>query len=124
MASVNYFTQLTFVVHNLSAGKSQAIEHFLLDDPRSFVFALEILAYTFLFIACFFWARLFLVGTLERWIRSLLYATGGIGLLGFLGYVLESRNLELGVVIATLPYTAAMVLLILLFERLQREIAE
>jgi hypothetical protein len=124
LASMDYFTQLTFVFQNITAGDSRAVEHFLLDDPHSFVFALGVLAYTFLFIACLFWARLFLVGTLERWIRNLLYGTGGIGLLGSAGYVFEIRSLELGIMIAALPYTAAMVLLILLFERLQREIAE
>jgi len=124
LASVNYFTQLTFVFRNITAGRAGAVEQFLLDDTHSFMFALEILAYFFLFIACLFWARLFLAGTLDRWVRVLLWGTGVIGLLGSLGYVLESRSLELCITLAALPYTAAMILLILRFGRLQKEIAE
>jgi energy-converting hydrogenase Eha subunit C len=124
LASVNYFTQLTFVFQNIKSAQAGVLEHFLLDNPHSFIFSLEVLAYSFLFIACLFWARLFLVGSLDRLIQILLLATGAIGLLGSLGYVFQSRTLEVAIVAAALPYTAAMILLILRFKRLQREIAE
>jgi len=124
LASVNYFTQLTFVFQNITSGQAGAVEYFILDDTHSFIFALEVLAYIFLFIACLFWARLFLVGTLDRWVRMLLYATGAIGLLGSLGYIFENQSLEIGIVAAAVPYTAGMLLLILRFGRLRKEIAE
>ncbi|MEK6756900.1 MAG: hypothetical protein AABZ02_12175 [Bacteroidota bacterium] len=123
LASVNYFTQITFVFQSITSGRTGEIESFILDNPHSFIFALEALAYTFLFFACFFWAQLFVAGTLDRWIRGLLYASGCVGIIGSIGYMFASESVAVGITLAAIPYLVTMAILIVRFARLRKEIA-
>ncbi len=123
LASVNYFTQITFVFQAITSGRAAEVEVFVLDNPHSFILALDALAYTFLFIACFFWARLFTAGTLDRWVRGLFYSSGCIGMIGSIGYLIGNEKMVLGITLAGVPYLVTMALLIVRFGRLRKEIA-
>jgi len=120
LGSVNYFTQVSFVFRSITAGRTAAVGPFLLDDTTSFIFALEALAYTLLFLAVLFLASLFREGSLDAWIRWLFYATTVIGLIGTAGFLLNSPSATLGITFSAVTYVIAIALVVVKAAKLKK----
>jgi len=120
LGTVNYFTQVSYVFRTITAGRVAAVGPFLLDDTSSFIFALEALAYTLLFLAVLFLAPLFRESGLDSWIRWLFYATSAIGFIGSAGYVLNSPSATLGITFAAVTYVIAVALIVIKAARLKK----
>ena len=76
LISINYFVQLTWVMPRLAAGRTQGIEQFLFTPFDSFLYAVDILGYSFMSVATLFAARVFTGKGLERIVRVFLTANG------------------------------------------------
>jgi hypothetical protein len=76
LISINYFVQLTWVMPRLAAGRTQGIEQFLFTPFDSFLYAVDILGYSFMSVATLFAARVFTGKGLERVVRVFLTANG------------------------------------------------
>jgi hypothetical protein len=76
LISINYFVQLTWVAPRLLAGRTQGIEPFLFMPFDSFLYAVDILGYSFMSVATLFAARVFDRPGLERSVILLLTANG------------------------------------------------
>ena len=113
--SIVYFTQITYVAQSIRAGRTQYVEPFLLDNPLSFLRMQDMLGYLFLMIALFFWARLFMEGHLDRWIRTFFWVTAVIGLMGVLGVALQLPSLSVGILFSAVTYAVLAVLLFFRF---------
>ena len=76
LISINYFVQLTWVMPRLAAGNTQGMESFLFIPFDSFLYAVDILGYSFMSVATLFAARLFTGKGQERLVRWFLTANG------------------------------------------------
>jgi hypothetical protein len=76
LISMNYFVQLTLVAPRLARGDTRGIEPFLFVPFDSFLYAVDILGYSFMSVATLFAARVFTGGGLPRVARWLLTANG------------------------------------------------
>ncbi len=76
LISINYFVQLTLVAPRLAAGRVAGIEPFLFMPFDSFLYAVDILGYSFMSVATLFAAGVFTGGGLERVARWFLIANG------------------------------------------------
>jgi hypothetical protein len=76
LISINYFVQLTWVAPRLAAGQTQGIEPFLFTPFDSFLYAGDILGYSFMSVATLFAAMVFTGGGLNRIVRRFLIANG------------------------------------------------
>lgn len=76
LISINYFVQLAWVAPRLAAGRTQGLEPFLFTPFDSFLYAVDILGYSFMSLATLFAARAFSGGGLERLVRWFLTANG------------------------------------------------
>jgi hypothetical protein len=76
LISINYFVQLTWVAPRLAVGRTQGIEPFLFTPFDSFLYAVDILGYSFMSVATFFASRVFTGRGLERVVRVFLTANG------------------------------------------------
>jgi hypothetical protein len=76
MISINYYVQLTWVAPRLASGDTQGIEPFLFVPFDSFLYAVDILGYTFMSASTLFAARAFIGGGQERIVRWFLTANG------------------------------------------------
>lgn len=76
LISINYFVQLTWVAPRLARGEVQGIEAFLFTPFDSFLYAVDILGYSFMSVATLFAARVFTGGGQERIARVFLTANG------------------------------------------------
>ena len=76
LISIVYFVQLTLVGPRLSRGQIEGIEVFLFVPFDSFLYAVDILGYSFMSVATLFAARVFMGGGLERVVRIFLTANG------------------------------------------------
>jgi hypothetical protein len=76
LVSLNYFVQLTWVAPRLAAGRMQGLEPFLFTPFDSFIYAVDILGYSFMSLSTLFAARVFTGGGLERVVRTFLTANG------------------------------------------------
>ena len=76
LISIVYFVQLTLVAPRLLRGQVEGIEMFLFVPFDSFLYAVDILGYSFMSVATLFAARVFIGGGLNRVIRLLLTANG------------------------------------------------
>jgi len=59
LISINYFVQLTWVTRRLAAGRTPGIEQFLFVPFDSFLYAFDILGYSFMSVATLFAAMVF-----------------------------------------------------------------
>ena len=66
LISLNYFVQLTLVAPRLARGHVQGIEAFLFVPFDSFLYAVDILGYSFMSAVTLFASRVFLGGGLHR----------------------------------------------------------
>jgi hypothetical protein len=76
LISVVYFVQLTFVAPRIARGQTQGIEAFLFVPFDSFLYAVDILGYSFMSVATLLAARVFTGGGLHRAVRWFLTANG------------------------------------------------
>jgi len=76
LISINYYVQLTWVAPRLAAGRTAGMEPFLFVPFDSFLYAVDILGYSFMSLATLFAARVFTGRGLERVARLFLTANG------------------------------------------------
>ena len=76
LISVVYFVQLTLVGPRIAAGRTEGIEMFLFLPFDSFLYAVDILGYSFMSVATLFAAMVFTGAGLEKVVRGLLIANG------------------------------------------------
>lgn len=76
LISMNYFVQLTWVAPRLARGATSGIEPFLFVPFDSFLYAVDILGYSFMSVATLFAARVFTGGGRQQVVRWLLTANG------------------------------------------------
>ena len=76
LISINYYVQLVWVMPRLAAGRTQGIEVFLFMPFDSFLYAVDILGYSFMSLSTLFAARVFTGTGLERVVRVFLTANG------------------------------------------------
>jgi hypothetical protein len=76
LISINYYVQLTWVAPRLTAGDTKGLEPFLFVPFDSFLYAVDILGYSFMSMATLFAARVFAGGGQERLVRWFLTANG------------------------------------------------
>jgi len=76
LVSVVYFVQLSLVAPRLARGQIEGIEVFLFVPFDSFLYAVDILGYSFMSVATLFAARVFTGRGLHRVVRSFLTANG------------------------------------------------
>jgi hypothetical protein len=76
LISINYFVQLTWVAPRLARGQTAGMEPFLFTPFDSFLYAVDILGYSFMSVATLFAAKVFAGKGLERVARWFLIANG------------------------------------------------
>ena len=76
LISIVYFVQLTLVAPRIAEGRTSGIEVFLFVPFDSFLYALDILGYTFMSAATLFCAMVFTGHGMERIVRWCLTANG------------------------------------------------
>jgi hypothetical protein len=76
MISINYYVQLAWVAPRLAAGRVQGMEQFLFTPFDSFLYAVDILGYSFMSLATLFAAFVFTGKGIERTARVFLIANG------------------------------------------------
>jgi hypothetical protein len=76
LISINYFVQLAWVTPRLAAGRVAGMESFLFVPFDSFLYAVDILGYSFMSLATLFAAGVFTGRGLERVARWFLVANG------------------------------------------------
>jgi hypothetical protein len=76
LISIVYFVQLTLVAPRFARGQSEGIEVFLFVPFDSFLYAVDILGYSFMSVATLFAAMVFTARGLERVVRVFLTANG------------------------------------------------
>lgn len=76
LISTVYFVQLTLVAPRLARGEIEGIEPFLFVPFDSYLYAVDILGYSFMSVSTLFAARVFAGGGLERVARGFLTANG------------------------------------------------
>jgi hypothetical protein len=76
LISTVYFVQLTLVAPRLASGRVEGIEPFVFVPFDSFLYAVDILGYSFMSVATLFASRVFAGGGLERTARRFLTANG------------------------------------------------
>jgi len=74
LISINYYVQLTWVAPRLLAGRTAGIEQFLFVPFDSFLYAVDILGYSFMSLATLFAAMVFTGKGVERVARWFLIA--------------------------------------------------
>jgi len=76
LISINYYVQLTWVMPRLAAGRTEGIEMFLFTPFDSFLYAVDILGYSFMSVSTLFAARVFTGKGIGRVVRVSLTANG------------------------------------------------
>ena len=76
LISINYYVQLTWVMPRLAAGRTAGMEQFLFVPFDSFLYAVDILGYSFMSVATLFAAMVFTGKGIERVARWFLIANG------------------------------------------------
>jgi hypothetical protein len=76
LISIVYFVQLTLVRPRIASGRTEGIEMLLFVPFDSFLYAVDILGYSFMSVATLFAARVFTGQGLERVVRWFLLANG------------------------------------------------
>jgi hypothetical protein len=76
LISIVYFVQLTLVLPRLARGQTEGIEMFLFAPFDSFLYAVDILGYSFMSVATLFAAKVFNGDGIERTVRISLTANG------------------------------------------------
>jgi hypothetical protein len=119
MLSFQYYSQFTNVRYNLTSSSYQALGLFVLGNPHSFFWSLEILGYGFMGLSTLFASFVFFNGVLERWIRGLFITNGILGIAGSLAYPLEVTIIAVlsGLTLWTIVFPTSTILLAINFKR-------
>ncbi|HOW86437.1 MAG TPA: hypothetical protein P5119_11280 [Candidatus Aminicenantes bacterium] len=118
LIGIVYFTQLTIVVPHLLRGDVAGIEFLLFKPFDSFLYAVDILGYSFMSLSTLFSAAAFSGGRLERTTRFFLVANGL--LVPFLAFQMYIHSLIWIASLWAVTFPAAMICLALVFKRLPR----
>jgi hypothetical protein len=116
LVSIVYFVQLTLVTPRLAQGRTEGLEPFLFVPFDSFLYAVDILGYSFMSVATLFASRVFTGGGLSRAARLLLTANGL--LLPFIALQMYFHALIWIAALWAMTFPAATWSLALLFRRL------
>jgi hypothetical protein len=76
LISIVYYVQLSLVAPRMAQGRTAGIEAFLFVPFDSFLYAVDVLGYSFMSVATLFAARVFTGGGLNRVVRWFLTANG------------------------------------------------
>jgi hypothetical protein len=76
LISINYYVQLAWVAPRLAENRTEGLEPFLFVPFDSFLYAVDILGYSFMSVATLLAARVFTGGGIERYVRWFLTANG------------------------------------------------
>lgn len=115
LISIVYFVQLTLVAPRLARGQSAGIEMFLFVPFDSFLYAVDILGYSFMSVATLFAAMVFTGRGLDRNVRLLLTANGL--LLPFIALQMYFHPLIWIAALWAVTFPASTVSLAILFRR-------
>lgn len=115
LVGMTYFVQLTLVAPRLARGETEGIEAFLFVPFDSFLYAVDILGYSFMSVATLFAARVFTGGGLRRVARWFLTANGL--LLPFLVFQMYVHSLIWVASLWALTFPGATWTLALIFRR-------
>jgi hypothetical protein len=121
LISINYYVQLAWVGPRLARGQIAGMEAFLFTPFDSFLYAVDILGYSFMSLATLFMAKVFTGDGLERTVRWLLFANGV--LLPFIALQMYWHSLIWFAAAWAVTFPGAMVSLALLFRRTARRAA-
>ena len=122
LISTVYFVQLTLVAPRLASGRMAGLEPFRFVPFDSFLYAVDILGYSFMSVATLFAARVFRGPGLERVVRWFLTANGL--LLPFLALQMYWHSLIWIASLWAVTFPGATWALALVFRRLQAETIE
>lgn len=117
LISINYYVQLTWVLPRLIAGRVAGMEQFLFTPFDSFLYAVDILGYSFMSIATLFAARVFTGTGLERTTRWFLTANGLF--IPFIALQMYAHWLIWGAALWAITFPGASWSLALVFRRLR-----
>lgn len=115
LISVVYYVQLTLVAPRLAQGRTEGIEMFLFVPFDSFLYAVDILGYSFMSLSTLFAARVFAGNGIERWTRFWLTANGV--LIPFLALQLYFHSLIWIASLWAITFPAATICLTVYFRR-------
>ncbi len=119
MLGFQYYSQFTVVWYNLTSGEPHALGLFVLGNPHSFFWPVEVLGYGFMSLSTLFAGFAFSNDVLERWIRGLFIINGVIGIAGILAYPLGISTMAFlsGLALWTLVFPSSTILLAISFKR-------
>lgn len=115
LISINYYVQLTWVMPRLAAGRTAGMEQFVFVPFDSFLYAVDILGYSFMSVATLVAAMVFTGGGVQRVARRFLIANGL--LLPFIALQMYWHNLIWIASLWALTFPGATVSLTMLFRR-------
>ena len=115
LISIVYYVQLSLVAPRMAQGRTAGIEMFLFVPFDSFLYAVDVLGYSFMSVATLFAARVFTGGGLDRVVRWLLTANGL--LLPFLALQMYYHPLLWGGALWAITFPASTWALALYFRR-------
>ncbi len=116
LISINYYVQLAWVAPRLAAGHTQGLAPFLFVPFDSFLYAVDILGYSFMSVATLLVARVFVGGGVEKVARWFLTANGL--LLPFLLFQMYVHSLIWIAALWAVTFPASTWALAILFRRL------
>jgi hypothetical protein len=116
----NYTVQLYVVRLHLLSGDLEGLDLLAMANPRSIFVALETTGYAFFGMAALSASGAFTGAGVGAWIRRLLMACGGTGILGAIGALVDQGTLMLtGFGLSLVAFFAATPLLAIYFRRLE-----
>jgi hypothetical protein len=122
LISINYYVQLAWVTPRLMAGNTSGVEAFLFTPFDSFLYAVDILGYSFMSLATLFVAAVFRGDGLERVTRWFLIANGL--LLPFISLQMYVHGLIWFAAAWAVTFPGSTVCLALLFRRARADASE
>lgn len=115
LISINYYVQLTWVAPRLAEGRVEGMEMFLFTPFDSFLYAVDILGYSFMSLATLFAAAAIPGSGLRRMVRTFLIANGL--LLPFIALQMYVHELIWIAALWAVTFPGATLLLALLFRK-------
>ena len=119
LVCLNYFLQMTVVTGNALANNlDQYLELIVMANPASITLSMDILGYLFLSMGALFFAAQFGGKSMNEAIRYALLATGIMGVIGVIGYMLDHEGLGFLLMISGAIFLVACALIALRFRSL------
>jgi hypothetical protein len=117
LISIVYYVQLTVVVPHLLRGEADKIALLIFVPFNSFLYAIDVLGYSFMSLSTLFAAQVFEGEKLEHWIRRFLIANGL--LIPFLALQMFYPPLIYVATLWAIIFPASTILLSILFKRIK-----